>query len=245
MVPCPAVASPPQARELRHDGHFHPARVVCTTCATADPHTPAAVRTPMPRRWLPRGQYVAALSNAIPALCSIPLFHKVLRDGACSLRMNPSTLLTAGHGAMATPTRPADRHHVAQARCGRSGRSLSDPIDVASARHLLEKMSKSSPTRVDPAVVLDRYGADTRPGVSSCFKAPPKRSGVWMTLDVEGKVRAPASDCGGCVGNCCNPRLRLPSTPGAAATAAPRPEKELRGRPRRIAAIDDDLCPGP
>jgi leucyl-tRNA synthetase len=68
---------------------------------------------------------------------------------------------------------------------------LSDPRDPISGEPLetfYEKMSKSKYNGVDPAVVIDRYGADTA-RMFILFKAPPEKDLEWDDADVEGQFR--------------------------------------------------------
>jgi leucyl-tRNA synthetase len=66
-----------------------------------------------------------------------------------------------------------------------------DPRDPASGEVLetfYEKMSKSKYNGVDPAVVIDKYGADTA-RMFILFKAPPEKDLEWDDADVEGQFR--------------------------------------------------------
>ena len=66
-----------------------------------------------------------------------------------------------------------------------------DPRDPESGDRLevlFEKMSKSKYNGVDPAVVIDRYGADTA-RMFILFKAPPEKDLEWDDADVEGQFR--------------------------------------------------------
>ena len=49
-------------------------------------------------------------------------------------------------------------------------------------------MSKSKYNGVDPAAVIDRYGADTA-RMFILFKAPPEKDLEWDDADVEGQFR--------------------------------------------------------
>ncbi|MEX1318012.1 MAG: class I tRNA ligase family protein, partial [Synechococcaceae cyanobacterium] len=67
----------------------------------------------------------------------------------------------------------------------------SDPRDPESGERLdtfYEKMSKSKHNGVDPAGVIDRYGADTA-RMFILFKAPPEKDLEWDDADVEGQYR--------------------------------------------------------
>jgi leucyl-tRNA synthetase len=63
-----------------------------------------------------------------------------------------------------------------------------DPDDGGPLEVLFEKMSKSKHNGVDPAAVIDRYGADTA-RMFILFKAPPEKDLEWDDADVEGQFR--------------------------------------------------------
>jgi leucyl-tRNA synthetase len=63
-----------------------------------------------------------------------------------------------------------------------------DPLTGEVLEVFYEKMSKSKHNGVDPAVVIDRYGADTA-RMFILFKAPPEKDLEWDDADVEGQFR--------------------------------------------------------
>jgi leucyl-tRNA synthetase len=63
-----------------------------------------------------------------------------------------------------------------------------DPITGEVLEVFYEKMSKSKHNGVDPAVVIDKYGADTA-RMFILFKAPPEKDLEWDDADVEGQFR--------------------------------------------------------
>jgi len=63
-----------------------------------------------------------------------------------------------------------------------------DPNTGDKLEVLFEKMSKSKYNGVDPAAVIDRYGADTA-RMFILFKAPPEKDLEWDDADVEGQFR--------------------------------------------------------
>jgi leucyl-tRNA synthetase len=63
-----------------------------------------------------------------------------------------------------------------------------DPVTGEVLEVLYEKMSKSKHNGVDPAVVIERYGADTA-RMFILFKAPPEKDLEWDDADVEGQYR--------------------------------------------------------
>ncbi len=63
-----------------------------------------------------------------------------------------------------------------------------DPLTGEVLEMFYEKMSKSKYNGVDPAAVIDRYGADTA-RMFILFKAPPEKDLEWDDADVEGQFR--------------------------------------------------------
>jgi leucyl-tRNA synthetase len=63
-----------------------------------------------------------------------------------------------------------------------------DPVSGEALETFYEKMSKSKYNGVDPAAVIDRYGADTA-RMFILFKAPPEKDLEWDDADVEGQYR--------------------------------------------------------
>ncbi len=155
----------------------------------ADPHNkelPFDSKTV--RDWLPVNQYVGGIEHAILHLLYARFFTKALKDRDLLDVNEPfERLLTQGMVQGITYKNP------------RTGRYVSTPtlIDEADPRDpddggpldvLFEKMSKSKHNGVDPASVIDRYGADTA-RMFILFKAPPEKDLEWDDADVEGQFR--------------------------------------------------------
>jgi leucyl-tRNA synthetase len=138
--------------------------------------------------WLPVDQYVGGIEHAILHLLYSRFFTKVLRDrGLLSFDEPFQRLLTQGMVQGITYKNSHSGKYVAPADVA----DLSDPHDPISGEPLetfYEKMSKSKYNGVDPAVVIDRYGADTA-RMFILFKAPPEKDLEWDDADVEGQFR--------------------------------------------------------
>ena len=138
--------------------------------------------------WLPVDQYVGGIEHAILHLLYSRFFTKVLRDrGLLSFDEPFQRLLTQGMVQGITYKNSHSGKYVAPADVA----DLSDPRDPISGEPLetfYEKMSKSKYNGVDPAVVIDRYGADTA-RMFILFKAPPEKDLEWDDADVEGQFR--------------------------------------------------------
>ncbi|MGL6132646.1 MAG: leucine--tRNA ligase [Prochlorococcaceae cyanobacterium] len=139
-------------------------------------------------RWLPVDQYVGGIEHAILHLLYARFFTKVLRDrGLLGFSEPFSRLLTQGMVQGITYRNPHTGRYIAPADVA----DPSDPRDPESGERLdtfYEKMSKSKHNGVDPAVVIDRYGADTA-RMFILFKAPPEKDLEWDDADVEGQYR--------------------------------------------------------
>ena len=192
-------------------------------------------------RWLPVDQYVGGIEHAILHLLYSRFFTKVLRDrGLLSFDEPFSRLLTQGMVQGITYKNPHTGRYIAPAEVA----DPSDPRDPITGDGLdtfYEKMSKSKYNGVDPAVVIDRYGADTA-RMFILFKAPPEKDLEWDDADVEGQFRF-LQRLWRLVAGAANRGLSLAGAPAAidAATLSPA-EKELRRAVHTaISAISDDL----
>jgi leucyl-tRNA synthetase len=150
---------------------------------TALPFTREAVDS-----WLPVDQYVGGIEHAILHLLYSRFFTKVLRDrGLLSFDEPFQRLLTQGMVQGITYKNSHTGKYIAPADVA----DPSDPRDPVTGDPLetfYEKMSKSKYNGVDPAVVIDKYGADTA-RMFILFKAPPEKDLEWDDADVEGQFR--------------------------------------------------------
>ncbi len=138
--------------------------------------------------WLPVDQYVGGIEHAILHLLYSRFFTKVLRDrGLVGFDEPFSRLLTQGMVQGITYKNPHTGKYIPPAEVA----DPTDPRDPSTGDVLevfYEKMSKSKYNGVDPAVVIDRYGADTA-RMFILFKAPPEKDLEWDDADVEGQFR--------------------------------------------------------
>ena len=115
-------------------------------------------------------------------------FTKALRDrGLLTIDEPFERLLTQGMVQAVTYRNPRTGRYVAPDRVSDEG-DPRDPDDGGELEVLFEKMSKSKYNGVDPAAVIDRYGADTA-RMFILFKAPPEKDLEWDDADVEGQFR--------------------------------------------------------
>ena len=155
----------------------------------ADPHnTKAPFSREAANRWLPVQQYVGGIEHAILHLLYSRFFTKALKDrGLLDVNEPFDRLLTQGMVQGTTYRNPTTGRYVAPGNVADPDQpkdpETGDPLEV-----LFEKMSKSKYNGVDPAAVIDRYGADTA-RMFILFKAPPEKDLEWDDADVEGQFR--------------------------------------------------------
>jgi leucyl-tRNA synthetase len=139
-------------------------------------------------RWLPVDLYVGGIEHAILHLLYSRFFTKVLRDrGLIGFGEPFSRLLTQGMVQGLTYRNPHTGKYIPPADVA----DANDPRDPLTGEVLqvsFDKMSKSKYNGVDPAAVIDRYGADTA-RLFILFKAPPEKDLEWDDADVEGQFR--------------------------------------------------------
>jgi leucyl-tRNA synthetase len=139
-------------------------------------------------RWLPVKQYVGGIEHAILHLLYARFFTKALNDRDLLDTNEPfERLLTQGMVQGTTYRNPRTGRYVSPTAVTDESNPL-DPDDGGPLEVLFEKMSKSKHNGVDPAAVIDRYGADTA-RMFILFKAPPEKDLEWDDADVEGQFR--------------------------------------------------------
>jgi leucyl-tRNA synthetase len=244
-VPCPSCGAPARRESDTMD------TFMCSSwyyLRYSDPHNAAL---PFGReavdRWLPVDQYVGGIEHAILHLLYSRFFTKVLRDrGLLGFDEPFQRLLTQGMVQGITYKNPHSGRYVAPAEVS----DRTDPRDPVTGEVLevfFEKMSKSKHNGVDPATVIDRYGADTA-RMFILFKAPPEKDLEWDDADVEGQFRF-LQRLWRLVETALARDLSFGGGAAAGASALPaatnEPERELRRAVHTaIAAIDDDLADG-
>jgi leucyl-tRNA synthetase len=192
-------------------------------------------------RWLPVDQYVGGIEHAILHLLYARFFTKVLRDrGLLGFDEPFKRLLTQGMVQAITYKNPHSGKYIAPADVA----DPSDPRDPVSGEGLVtfyEKMSKSKYNGVDPAQVIERYGADTA-RMFILFKAPPEKDLEWDDADVEGQYRF-LNRIWRLVDGACERGLQLELEPQAIDRSnLSAPEVELRRAVHTaITAISEDL----
>lgn len=155
----------------------------------ADPHnTNKPFSKEAVNRWLPVKQYVGGIEHAILHLLYARFFTKALKDrGLIDINEPFERLLTQGMVQGITYRNATTGKYIAPADVA-DPEDPRDPNSGDKLEVLFEKMSKSKYNGVDPAAVIDRYGADTA-RMFILFKAPPEKDLEWDDADVEGQFR--------------------------------------------------------
>ena len=144
------------------------------------PFDPAAVAA-----WMPVGQYIGGVEHAILHLLYARFWTRALRRcGMIDVAEPFAGLFTQG---MVT-------HETYKAEDGRwlSPAEVADGVEIASGWPIavgrVEKMSKSKKNTVDPAPILDAYGADAVRWFM-LSDSPPERDLPWSEAGIEGAAR--------------------------------------------------------
>ena len=141
--------------------------------------------------YMPVHVYVGGIEHAILHLLYARFFtHFLHRQGLLPHPEPFRRLVTQGMVQGMTYKHPVTGQFISPSRVQRdaAGAYVQDegqrvPLDV-----VWEKMSKSKMNGVEPASVIDRYGADTV-RLFTLFKAPPEKSLNWDEEAIQGQVR--------------------------------------------------------
>ena len=166
------------------DSSWYFARFTCATDeANALPKGPTS-------HWLPVDQYIGGIDHAILHLLYARFFTKALADcGHLTVREPFKALLTQGMVNNASYQTAAGKYvppaEVDTAADGTATwKKTGEPLKV----NRMEKMSKSKKNGIEPAQLIEKYGADTL-RVFIMFAAPPERDLEWSDAAVEGAWR--------------------------------------------------------
>ncbi|MBY9065001.1 leucine--tRNA ligase [Sphingomonas yunnanensis] len=136
-------------------------------------------------RWLPVGQYIGGVEHAILHLLYARFWTRALRHvGLIDLAEPFTGLFTQGMVTHET-YKAADGRWLAPEEIG-DGVELATGAPVTVGR--VEKMSKSKKNTVDPAPIVDQYGADAVRWFM-LSDSPPERDLEWSENGIEGAWR--------------------------------------------------------
>ena len=148
--------------------------------------------------WLPVDQYIGGIEHAVLHLLYARFFNKLMRDEGLIECDEPFTkLLTQGMVLADTfyyENEAGGQEWVApkDVKFEKNAKGKVIKMTDAQGQSLstdgMSKMSKSKNNGVDPAELIEKYGADTL-RVFSMFAAPPDQSMEWSDTGVEGANR--------------------------------------------------------
>jgi leucyl-tRNA synthetase len=194
--------------------------------------------------WLPIDQYIGGIEHAVMHLLYFRFFHKLLRDAGMVASAEPAINLlcqgmvvaevfyreAAGKKVYFNPSEVDLKLDERGKVIGASAHADGQPVTVGR----VEKMSKSKNNGVNPAQLVERYGADTV-RLFSMFAAPPDQELEWSDSGVEGANRFLKRLWRGVMQHVATPRPDGAPEPSAAARAIRAKLHET------IAKVNDDI----
>ncbi|MBB3473829.1 leucine--tRNA ligase [Sphingomonas sp. BK345] len=136
-------------------------------------------------RWLPVGQYIGGVEHAILHLLYARFWTRALRHvGLIDLAEPFTGLFTQGMVTHETYKAPDGRWLAPEEIGGGVELATGGPVTVGR----VEKMSKSKKNTVDPAPIVDQYGADAVRWFM-LSDSPPERDLEWSENGIEGAWR--------------------------------------------------------
>ena len=172
-VPCPACKKPAQRETDTFDTFFESSWYFARFCS---PKSPDGIDKKEVNKFLPVDQYIGGIEHAVLHLLYARFFTRALKNcGYLNVEEPFKRLLTQG---MVTHMSYKDAE----------GKWVA-PEDAKNATpQRVEKMSKSKKNVVDPAFIINNYGADTA-RLFMLSDSPPERDLEWSDAGIEGARR--------------------------------------------------------
>ena len=171
-VPCPTCNKPARRETDTFDTFFESSWYFARFCS---PHSPEGIDKKEANKFLPVDQYIGGIEHAVLHLLYARFFTRALKKcGYLDVEEPFKRLLTQG---MVTHMsyKDADGKWVA-------------PEQPNAKPQRVEKMSKSKKNVVDPAIIIENFGADTA-RLFMLSDSPPERDLEWSDSGIEGARR--------------------------------------------------------
>ena len=172
-VPCPTCQKPARRETDTFDTFFESSWYFARFCS---PHSPDGIDKQQANKFLPVDQYIGGIEHAVLHLLYARFFTRALKKcGYLDVEEPFKRLLTQG---MVTHMSYKDA----------AGKWVA-PEEAANAiPQRVEKMSKSKKNVVDPALIVESFGADTA-RLFMLSDSPPERDLEWSDAGIEGARR--------------------------------------------------------